>query len=195
MSSEVPDTNIVTRIRSGDAKAQQEFIDKYKEQICRSIRLRLGGGANQKRGLKQDQEYPDSRVESLFNASMIRFLKRLERGVLDIKDEKIVGYVFTISKRIVIDRERRRKTILMEGGDTDIQLPDTGRTPEYQIETKDLASKVQSLISSLPEADRVVAKKMLGLQDNEIGLPDTTSSGALRSKWFRLRKKIISLLD
>jgi DNA-directed RNA polymerase specialized sigma24 family protein len=147
------------------------------------------------RGLKQGQEYPDSRVESVFNASMIRFLKRLESGLLEIKDEKLVGYVFRIAMNIVIDRERRRKTILMEGGDTDIQLPDTGRTPEYQIETKDLASKVQYLISSLPEADRVVAKKMLGLQDNEIGLPDTTSSGALRSKWFRLRKKIISLLD
>jgi DNA-directed RNA polymerase specialized sigma24 family protein len=186
---------MVTRIRSGDANAQQEFIDKYKEQICRSIRLRLGGGANQKRGLKQGQADPDSRVESLFNASMIRFLKRLERGVLDIKDEKIVGYVFTISKRIVIDRERRRKTIPMEGGDTDLQLPDTRTTPEYEIETKDLASKVQSLISSLPEADREVAKKVLGFQDNEIGLPDTSSSASLRSKWFRLRKKIKSLLD
>jgi len=194
MPSDYKDANIVTRIRSGDVMAQQEFIEKYKDQICRSIRLRLGGNANQKRVHNQGQGYHDSRVESIFNASMIRFFERLERGLLKIEDEQLVGYVFTISIRILIDRERRRKTLLMEGGDTDMQLPDTRRGPEYEIETNDLANKVRSLISSFPETDRAVAEKILSLQDNEIDLPAARSSAAIRAKWFRLRKKIIRLL-
>ena len=194
MRSDVTNANIVTRIRSGDVRAQQEFIAKYKDQICRSIRLRLGGIANQTRVHNQGREHLDSRVESVFNASMIRFFERLERGLLEIEDEKLVGYVFTISTRILIDRERRRKAIVMEGGDTDMQLPDTRRGPEYEIETKDLANKVQSLISLFPEADRAFAEKMLGLQDKEIEPSATESRAAVRSKWSRLRKKIIQLL-
>jgi DNA-directed RNA polymerase specialized sigma24 family protein len=113
---------------------------------------------------------------------------------LEIEDEKLVGYVFTISMNILIDRERRRKAILMEGGDTDMQIPDTRKGPEYEIETNDLANKVRSLISSFPETDRAVAEKILSLQENEIDLSTARSSAAVRAKWFRLKKRIIKLL-
>lgn len=195
MTSDIKNANLVTRIQSGDVSAQQEFIDKYKDPICRSIRLRLGGVKSQKRVHNHGQGNHDSRVESVFNASMIRFFERMDRGLLNIEDEKLVGYILTISMRILIDRERRRKTLVMEGGDTDMQLPDTQKGPEYEIETKDLATKIRSLISLLPEAERTVAEKMLGIQENEISSSTAGSRAAVRSKWCRLRKKIIQLLD
>src|SRR5947208_1280105 len=67
---------LLAGIRERDSQALAQFIDKYRNPLCQHIRhhLRLSGWRIGSPGASSPFE---SSVESVFNALLVRFLKRL----------------------------------------------------------------------------------------------------------------------
>ena len=111
-----------------------------------------------------------------------------------IRTETLKAYLFTISRNIYLQhqRKRRRQAVL-----EDIH-PDPAPGPEEQAESQHQLQRVQGVLQALPECDRTafVLRVQHDLSYEEIARILELSLSAAKVKVYRVRKKLIaSCLD
>jgi len=107
-----------------------------------------------------------------------------------IRTETLKAYLFTISRNIYLQHQRKKKhQIALE----DIH-PDPAPGPEKLTESQFKLKKVQKILQTLPEIDRAafVLRVQHGLSYDEISRVLEISLSALKVKIYRVRKKLIT---
>jgi DNA-directed RNA polymerase specialized sigma24 family protein len=191
MSLESNRAGIAERIIAGDTNAQKDFLEKYKEQICRSIRIRLiRSRIVQNWGYQAgDPKSFDSRVESLFNESFARLLVRLHKNNLNLDDEKLCGYLYRISQNIILDRAKR-KNLCFEHPDELLNLMASNACCDLSADINEIASKIRDEIEKMPAETRQIFERQMETGNAEKPGDDFKVTGAMRTKWYRARKAL-----
>lgn len=132
---------------------------------------------------------------------------RVYRSLPSFKGESAVTtWVYRITVNTAIDmtrkRARRRETSLTVYSDEDEEskprdLTDERYAPEQEYEKTELRERVASAIAALPEDYRqiVILRDVNGLRYDEIAEILSVSEGTVKSRLFRARDKLRSLLQ
>ncbi|MBN2245441.1 MAG: RNA polymerase sigma factor [Candidatus Aminicenantes bacterium] len=107
-----------------------------------------------------------------------------------IRTETLKAYLFTISRNIYLQHQRKMKhQAVLE----DIH-PDSAPGPEKLTESQFILKRVQRILQTLPETDRTtfVLRVHHGLSYEEISRVLEISLSALKVKIYRVRKKLIN---
>jgi len=107
-----------------------------------------------------------------------------------IRTETLKAYLFTISRNIYLQhqRKRRHQTVL-----EDVH-PDPAPGPEKQTESQHQLQKIRGVLQALPECDRTafVLRVLHDLSYEEIARILELSLSAAKVKVYRVRKKLIA---
>ncbi|PFG05289.1 RNA polymerase sigma factor [Bacillus sp. es.034] len=137
--------------------------------------------------LTNDQNLAEDVVQEVFS----RLLKEPEK-ILEV--QYIKSWLVSVSKNILIDHYRKKKPHLLDEVDLMENLLEDHLTPEKITMRKEIFDNVLSNISK-EEKTIFLAKEYYGYKYEEIsslmGLPIST----IKSRLFRVRKKILSTLE
>lgn len=167
----------------GAADAFEQLIAEY-EKLVYSICLRM---------LSNEQDAQD--------ASQMTFIK-VWTGVGGFRaDSSFSSWVYRVAANVCLDMLRKRKEPSLSlsadnGEDRPLEIPDPAMSPEDEFERRELRRAVSDCISSLPPdySSIIVMREMGGLSYSEISSSLSIDVGTVKSRLFRARKKLCSLL-
>jgi RNA polymerase sigma-70 factor (ECF subfamily) len=107
-----------------------------------------------------------------------------------IRTETLQAYLFTISRNIYLQQQRKKK---QRGVLNDIH-PDPAPGPDKQAESHFQLQEVQSILQTMPEIDRTafILRIQHELPYSEIARVLELSETAAKVKIYRVRKKLIA---
>ena len=188
--------DLMARVRRGDPAAVEQLVERYSEPIRRHIRYLLIA-KTENRTVLPPHDF-DSRVESLFDETLHRFLKRVlpkpdgdeEAKPLDGEEAfNLLAYLKTVASSIHIDKFRVTERV--ESLDPDLDLAASSLDPLEQAATRD---ELEATLGSLsPENRRILKLRLEGSTFPEIGEILEMSAAATRMRYqrvvFELRKR------
>ncbi len=177
---------LVVRLKRGDEAAFEEFAAQYEGTIYRIALHQLGNASD-----AQD-------------AAQEVFL-RVWRGIGHFRaDARLSTWVYQITVNVCRDALRRRArrpetslvTVDAEGGETELELPDDSYAPEAAFESAQLRREIGAALDALtPEYRQIVLlREIAGLSYGEIGQALELSEGTVKSRLFRARDRLASIL-
>ncbi|NLV85632.1 MAG: sigma-70 family RNA polymerase sigma factor [Clostridiales bacterium] len=120
-------------------------------------------------------------------------------------DSRFSVWLYRLTTNICLDflrSESRRShsslTYMGEGeDDKELEIPDERFSPELIAEKNELRQEVRGALMSLPEDYRVILllREINGLSYEEIGSCLSLEAGTVKSRIFRARKKLCSILS
>lgn len=178
------DTEIIERVLSGETEAFEQLVLEHQKNVY-NLALRMVGN-------------PDD----AYDMSQEAFIKAFNSLKSFRGESKFSVWLYRLTSNVCIDflRKRKRRSELSlteddeEGGQ--IELADSRFTPESEVEKNELREAVKSGIESLPEDYRsvIVLREINGLSYEEIAEVTGLEAGTVKSRLFRARKRLCSLL-
>jgi RNA polymerase sigma-70 factor (ECF subfamily) len=140
------EAGLVARCLAGDEKAYRELVELYQGQVY-SVVLRM---------VRRRED-----AEDLTQETFVRMFRALDRYD---PQRPFAAWLFTIASRLAIDHIRRRKvqpvslTQREAGSDEEyeIEVPDSGPTPDEVTSRSEEERRTEELIRSLPPHYRIV---------------------------------------
>lgn len=178
----------IARLKAGDRDAFEELVRRCEKQV---YQLALRYTNNEADAMDISQE--------VF-LRVWRSLSSFQGG------SAVTTWVYRITVNTAIDltrkRARRRENSLTvdedeEGGGRTAELPDETYSPEKEYEKTELRDEVAAAIAALPEDYRkiVILRDVNGLRYDEIGELLSLSEGTVKSRLFRARDRLRTLLQ
>ena len=177
---------VVKRVLSGDNDAYELLVNAHQRQVY-NLALKMLGD-------------PDD----AFDMSQEAFLRAYSSLSSFRGDSKFSVWLYRLTSNICIDYLRRKKrhmtsslTYIDELGHTEeIEIPDERFSPETQLERTQLREAVVAAMDALSEEYRsiLILREINGLSYDEIGEVLDLEAGTVKSRLFRARKRICSIL-
>lgn len=120
------------------------------------------------------------------------------------------SWLYKIMSNVFIDRLRRKpkakirsldQPVVTDDGEAQLDIPDTAAGPEEAVLSREMDSRIQAALNTLPDAFRltVIYADIEGLSYEEIAEATSTNIGTVRSRLHRgrrlLRNKLKSYAD
>jgi RNA polymerase sigma factor (sigma-70 family) len=178
--------NIIKRILAGETELFEKLVLENQTGVY-NLALRMVGN---------EEDAFDMAQEAFIRAynSLDKF-----RG-----DSKFSVWLYRLATNICIDflrRRKRRQTVSItyigdDDEDEEMEIPDHRFSPETELERKELLAAVERGLEQLPPDYRqiLVLREINGLSYEEIGQVLSLEEGTVKSRIFRARKKLCSIL-
>jgi RNA polymerase sigma-70 factor (ECF subfamily) len=181
MSSDDPDRALVEQVQTGQDRAFDELMARYKKPILNFV-YRMIGDAHEAEDVAQDVFVHAYR-------NLPRFTPR--------PGAKFSTWLFQLARNAAIDRLRKR-------GRADFQsleelkrdFPGMGRNPADQSDLSDLSDLIARAVAALPEDQRTafVLSEYHGMATAEIAAVMDTSEKSVESRLYRARHTLRTAL-
>ena len=176
--------NLVIRLREGDETAFEEFVTQYERPVYNLALRQLGN--------------PDDAQD----AAQEVFLRVYRSVALFRADSRLSTWVYQITVNVCTDMLRKYarhpETSLNDGEEEDAgrDLPDETYAPEPLYERTALREQVQAALGELSPEHRqiIVLRDITGLRYDEIAGVLQLSGGTVKSRLYRAREKLASIL-
>ena len=169
---------LVEKAKGGDSSAFEKLYDLYATKVYNTA-LRMTRNAEDALDLSQE--------------IFIRVYKSLPffKG-----DSSFSTWLYSIASNACIDFTRKETKKKHDSVDEALQLPDV-KTPESELETRQLREDIANAISSLPPNLRevIVLREINGLSYAEIADALDIEEGTVKSRISRAREKLCILLS
>ena len=140
---------LMQRAKDGDGDAFGQLYHTYLIPVFRYIYFRI-----------RDKDTAEDLTQDVF-LKVYGAISRFEH-----KDTSPLAYFFTVARNTVIDYQRKKKTIPLDGDGTEAALaalPDTAKHPEGTAEWRDTLKALREAIGSLTEEQQeVVVLRFMG---------------------------------
>lgn len=119
-------------------------------------------------------------------------------------ESKLSVWLYRVTSNVCTDILRRRRSDTLsltfedgEGGESELEIPDTSPTPQEALEKKERQSALAAALESLPEDYRraLLLRESGGMSYAEIAALLHTDLGTVKSRIFRARKKLCEILS
>lgn len=133
-------------------------------------------------------------AEDIVQETFLRVLKHRE-NLSEIRDARV--WLVRIAWNLALDHKRRAKTRPEEDiGDFARSLPSSERRVEDRVISTEEYKRILELIDQLPEKERkaLLLSAMEELSTAEIAAVCSTTESSIRSRIFRARRELASLL-
>ena len=177
---------VIRRVQRGDANAFEYLVAAYEKNVY-NLALRMTGNPEDAEDMAQEA-----------------FLKAYSSLDSFRGDSKFSVWLYRIVSNVCLDFLRKQKkaqtfSLSMEdddGEESELELPDTRRLPEDELEKKLTRDAVQRGLAQLPEDARqiLLLREIQGLSYEEIGEALGLEPGTVKSRIFRARKKLCAFL-
>jgi RNA polymerase sigma factor (sigma-70 family) len=176
---------IIEKVLKGDTNAFEAIVSEH-ERLVYNIALKM---------LQSPEDAQDAVQETFIKAyqSLGAF-----RG-----ESKLSVWLYRLASNVCIDmlRKRRVQTVSLsaedeDGGEQALELPDERFSPEAELEKKELRRAVREGLGELGDDYRqvLVMREVAGLSYNEIAEATRLDLGTVKSRIFRARKKLCTIL-
>ena len=185
MSDEL-ELQIIEKVRRGDTNAFGYLVEKH-QKLVYNLALKMLGN-------------PED-AEDAAQEAFIKAYRSIEsfRG-----DSKFSVWLYKLTNNVCLDmlRKRREATVSLsvedENGsdDTEIEIADARFSPDDVYEKKEMLEALRKGLSELDEEFRsvLVLREVNGLSYDEIGKVLNLDPGTVKSRIFRARKKLCTIL-
>lgn len=148
---------------------------KYYEAIYRFCYYRVN----------RHRETTEDLVSDVFIKALDNLSKYQDRG------SPFVVWLYTIARNLITDYYRSGK-VRLEGASDSIQWTSTGENIQNDVETKDLKTRVDHLIQTLPSSDQelLTLRFTSELGFAELGAILGTTEGATKMRYARIIEKL-----
>lgn len=177
MGTTVNKSALVERIKAGDQEAMNELIVTRKENVCRTIRTLLRGFNPKVRTRTVGGQPSSTQVNSVFNATLIRLIDRIQSGGPTpednetLEDSNLAGYMVVIARNLLLYRKRKEIRDRSVGDEplTEVSVP--GSPVSTIAAERELAAKYRTILAGMPERCRLLIELRMdaGLSFDEIG--------------------------
>lgn len=179
--------NIITRVLDGDTNAFEALVIENQRQVY-TLALKMLGNEEDAYDLSQD--------------AFIKAFKNLSkfRG-----DSKFSVWLYRLTSNLCLDflRSRKRRPTVStsfandEDEERELEIPDERFSPEGVLEKNELRRSVNAALESLPEDYRqiIILREINGLSYDEIAEVLSLELGTVKSRIFRARKKLCSIIS
>lgn len=178
--------NIISRVLSGDTNAFEALVIENQRQVY-TLALKMTGNEEDAYDISQDAFVKAYR-------SLPKF-----RG-----DSKFSVWLYRLTSNLCLDflRSRKRRAAVStsytndEDEDRELEIPDERFSPETVLEKNELRLSVNAAMEALPEDYRqiLILREINGLSYDEIAEVLSLELGTVKSRIFRARKKLCSIL-
>lgn len=178
--------NIIYRVLSGDTNAFEALVIENQRQVY-TLALKMTGNEEDAYDISQDAFVKAYR-------SLPKF-----RG-----DSKFSVWLYRLTSNLCLDflRSRKRRAAFStsytndEDEDRELEIPDERFSPETVLEKNELRISVNAAMAALPEDYRqiLILREINGLSYDEIAEVLSLELGTVKSRIFRARKKLCSIL-
>ncbi len=178
--------NIISRVLSGDTNAFEALVIENQRQIY-CLALKMTGNEEDAYDISQD--------------AFVKAYKNLPkfRG-----DSKFSVWLYRLASNLCLDflRSRKRRSAVSisysndEDEERELEIPDDRFSPENILEKNELRLSVNAAFELLPEDYRQILtlREINGLSYDEIADVLALELGTVKSRIFRARKKLCSIL-
>ncbi len=187
MSERDADLILVERIRSGDKRAFELLVEKYRRKIGRLLSRMVRDPEEvediaQETFIKAYRALPQFRGDAAFYTWLYRIAVNTAKNYLAARNRNML----TVSE-VAGDEE--------EGGEDRYTAPDID-TPDAQLLSKQIAYAVNEAVEALPEELRtaITLREIEGMSYEEIANAMGCPIGTVRSRIFRAREAIAAKL-
>lgn len=179
--------NIITRVLDGDTNAFEALVIENQRQVY-TLALKMLGNEEDAYDLSQD--------------AFIKAFKNLSkfRG-----DSKFSVWLYRLTSNLCLDflRSRKRRPTVStaftndEDEERELEIPDERFSPESVLEKSELRRSVNAALEALPEDYRqiIILREINGLSYDEIAAALSLELGTVKSRIFRARKKLCSIIS
>lgn len=178
--------SLVKKAQSGDTDAFEKLLTQH-EKLVYNLCLRSLGNAH---------DAQDAAQEAFIKAwtSLGSF-----RG-----DSKFSVWLYRIANNVCLDALRRRRTDTVSltqtdgtGDEVELEIADESASPERLLEQKERSAALHSALARLPEDYRrvLLLRETAGLSYEEIAQTLGMDMGTVKSRIFRARKKLCTILS
>lgn len=179
------EARLLSRAKGGDADAFEALVTEN-ERLVYSVCVKM---------LKHEQDAQDAAQETFIKAftSLASF-----RG-----ESRFSVWLYRMASNVCIDMLRKNAPAEVslsaeddEGGERELELPDTRCLPENELEKKELREAVREGLMRLPPESRqiLVLREIGGESYEEISASLGLDLGTVKSRLFRARKKLCAVL-
>jgi RNA polymerase sigma factor (sigma-70 family) len=159
MTSSADDEHWVARLRDGDRNAAEEFLFKYRDEICRYIAIVLRSKSAVPAAHTPRGDDFNSTVESIFNAAWMKLISRLQSGSFDGDgSDRIIAYLNRIARNQIFEKNRQLRRYPVQLGDDESRLLSATPSPVDQALEQEFALAFESLIASLAAPDQQLVR-------------------------------------
>jgi RNA polymerase sigma-70 factor (ECF subfamily) len=173
------DAELLRAHGAGDSHAFARLYDRYDRASFLFIRRLLGSAhADAAEDLHQETWLAVARNAATFDPAKSRF----------------AGWVFAIARHKVFDHFRRQKVAVLASAQDDVvmSIPDPGRTPLEQVQSRELAQEIVNAVEALPLEQRgvFVMFTQAGLSLEEIAEATGAAVETVKSRLRYARAKL-----
>ena len=138
--SDLPDSILLDRFRSGDEQALEVLFARYEAPLFQFLV-----------GMLRDHH----QAEDVLQETFVRALERLE----GVDPDHLRGWLFTVAYHQAMLAKRRQKGRPAGPLDETAGVPDREPGPAHQAERRDEANRLRQLLERLPAAQREVIRR------------------------------------
>lgn len=182
---EMSDQELVIRFCSGECKAIEELINRYKNKVYTYIYFNV-----------RDQHL----AEDLFQDTFVKVIKSLQEGKYQ-ENGKLLPWIMRIAHNLIIDYYRRGSQLnTCSNDDFEVDLFNSPKYSELTVEQEIISNQVtrdiRRLIDELPpdQKEIILLRHYLGLSFKEIAeqtnISINTALGRMRYAIINMRKLI-----
>lgn len=182
---EISDQELVNRFSSGDCRAIEELINRYKNKVYTYIYFNV-----------RNQHL----AEDLFQDTFVKVIKSLQEGKYQ-DNGKLLPWIMRIAHNLIIDHYRRGNQLnTCSNDDFEVDLFNSPRYSELTVEQEIIHNQVNQdvrrLIEELPpdQKEIILLRHYLGLSFKEIAemtnISINTALGRMRYAIINMRKLI-----
>jgi RNA polymerase sigma-70 factor (ECF subfamily) len=175
-SSPDPDRALVERIRSGEDRAFNDLMARYKKPVLNFL-YRIVGSADDADDLAQE--------------TFVRCYRNLAK--FEFRRARFSTWLFQLARNAAIDHLRRRKKENFQPLENlGEKLPRIGNNPSDQADLSDLAAAIAAAVAQLPEDQRtaLVLSEYQGQSHAEISTVMDCSEKSVESRLYRARQAL-----
>jgi RNA polymerase sigma-70 factor (ECF subfamily) len=184
MSEDATFSDLMRRVRAGDAAAATELVRTYEAAIRRAVRVRL----------------EDTRLQRLCDSMDIcqsvlaSFFLRAAAGQYDVeKPEDLFKLLISLARNKLTDQARRQKALRRGGGRVDEGLDGVDRaapgdSPSEQVIGQELLEEFRKRLTN--EERYLAEQRALGREWADLAAEQGDSAGALRKRLERAINRV-----
>lgn len=194
MQDESSACDLVDRIRRGDSEGMRELAERYRDELCRTIAIRLRQLNHRKRGGDGTEAAFRSEIVSVFNDTILRFVCRIRAGELQLTQREVVSYLVRIAMNLLSSQRRDYARMAASFEEDPAEIASDAPSAAQIAELRDLAAKYRSLATALPAVSQRVLEMRIeqGLSFAAIGeqlcIPENAARRRFSESLARLRK-------
>ncbi|MGI5935315.1 MAG: RNA polymerase sigma factor [Oscillospiraceae bacterium] len=178
--------NIIKRVLAGETELFEKLVLANQTGVY-NLALRMVGNE-----------------EDAFDMAQEAFLRAYNSLDKFRGDSKFSVWLYRLTTNICIDflrRRKRRQTVSItyisdDDENEEMEIPDQRFSPETELERKELIAAVERGLQQLPHDYKqiLILREINGLSYEEIGQVLSLGEGTVKSRIFRARKKLCSIL-